>query len=268
MRKSSIYMITCNKTGKRYIGQTVKKLSYRLNDHRSYAEKHPEATFKLPNAIRKHGIESFFIELIEICSVDEVNDREIYWIKFMDTYNTGYNSTLGGHQRDDSSILRGEEHPLYGVTGENHPAFGYHHTDVAKKVIGDSVRGRPVSEETRKKRSEAILGEKNQWYGKSQPKEMVEKRAASMKEGYASGRIAKPSFEQGRRLGQSNIGRKASAETRAKQSASLKGKPKSEAHIQALRAARARKKAENERLEKERAQNDHRHEERPRDEKG
>lgn len=49
--------------------------------------------------MRKYGIENFSIEELEKCSADVVNDREIYWINYYDTYHNGYNATLGGDGR-------------------------------------------------------------------------------------------------------------------------------------------------------------------------
>lgn len=48
-------------------------------------------------AMRKYGIENFIIEPIEECKQDKLNEREIYWIKYYNSYGTsGYNATLGG----------------------------------------------------------------------------------------------------------------------------------------------------------------------------
>ena len=58
---------------------------------RTYEEKRP-----LYDAINKYGPEHFLIEEIEKCSIEEVNDREIYWIEYYNTYHNGYNATKGG----------------------------------------------------------------------------------------------------------------------------------------------------------------------------
>lgn len=51
-------------------------------------------TYPLYNAMRKYGIEHFFIEAIE--ETDKLQEREQYWIAYFDSYNKGYNATLGG----------------------------------------------------------------------------------------------------------------------------------------------------------------------------
>ena len=55
--------------------------------------------------MKKYGVNNFFIELIEECDDNIINEREIYWINFYDSYYKGYNSTLGG----DGYILTDEK---------------------------------------------------------------------------------------------------------------------------------------------------------------
>lgn len=49
-------------------------------------------------AFNKYGIENFTIEEIEQCSNEELDNREIYWINFFNSYKArkGYNCTSGG----------------------------------------------------------------------------------------------------------------------------------------------------------------------------
>ena len=94
-----IYKIINDKNNKIYIGQTIKKIQYRLQEHFHKAEwdysNHKKLTH-LSQAIITHGKEHFHIELIEECDLLLVDERERYWIAYYDSYNNGYNSTLGG----------------------------------------------------------------------------------------------------------------------------------------------------------------------------
>lgn len=46
--------------------------------------------------MKKLGIDNFYYEVLEECSYEDLDQREIYWIAYYDTYNNGYNMTLGG----------------------------------------------------------------------------------------------------------------------------------------------------------------------------
>ena len=46
--------------------------------------------------MRKYGLENFKVEVLELCQPDELNEKEIAYIKYYDSYHHGYNSTLGG----------------------------------------------------------------------------------------------------------------------------------------------------------------------------
>ena len=45
----------------------------------------------IKKAIRKYGKENFTIELIEEVETDKLDEREVYWISFYNSYNDGYN---------------------------------------------------------------------------------------------------------------------------------------------------------------------------------
>lgn len=96
--KGKIYKITNKLNGKIYIGQTLKSLEERFQKHcRKTTEKDKyHMNMAIKKAIRKYGKENFTIELIEEVNQELLDVREIYWISFYDSYNKGYNCTLGG----------------------------------------------------------------------------------------------------------------------------------------------------------------------------
>lgn len=94
--KGSIYIIRNTINDKVYIGQTTQTIGIRFTNHKM-ASRAGEDT-KFYRAMRKHGEENFYPEFLERVEVEDLNDRERYWIKYYDSYYNGYNSTLGGDQ--------------------------------------------------------------------------------------------------------------------------------------------------------------------------
>lgn len=88
-----IYKITNNVNNKCYIGQS-RDIEARWAKHLSAYKSSPE--WELYRAFKKYGISSFSFEIIEECLIEELNEREIYWIAQYDSFNNGYNMTLGG----------------------------------------------------------------------------------------------------------------------------------------------------------------------------
>lgn len=90
-----IYKITNLVNGKSYIGQTIKKVEVRWQGHISQLEAGTGSP-KLQYAFDKYGKDNFAFQTIEECQVEELDEREKYWINEYDAYENGYNSTLGG----------------------------------------------------------------------------------------------------------------------------------------------------------------------------
>lgn len=87
-----IYLITNKVNGKKYVGQSI-DIEKRWKDHIRDSKK---SEYTIHKAIRKYGVENFEFSVLEECSVDKLDEREIYWISELDTFNNGYNMTLGG----------------------------------------------------------------------------------------------------------------------------------------------------------------------------
>ena len=176
-----IYKITNSINDKIYIGQTTTSLEKRFRGHLGDMER--EVNNKFYNAMKKHGAENFYIEPIEIGinSLESLSEREVFWIRYYDTYNNGYNSTEGGEispmmyasvRTKVSNALKGrvfsDEHRQK-LSLANLGKEGVPHTEEHKSYMRELMTGREVSEETREKLREASLG-------KTQSKETIEKR--------------------------------------------------------------------------------------------
>ena len=103
-----IYKITNLLTGKSYIGQSV-NIATRWSQHKSISRSIETLDGnELHKDILELGIDNFSFEVIEETTTDKLDEREIYWIAYYDTFYNGYNHTLGGHnnrQLDYNKIL-------------------------------------------------------------------------------------------------------------------------------------------------------------------
>ena len=85
-----IYKITRKETGKSYIGQS-NDITRRFKEHIFKNE------IPIDKAIQKYGKENFEFEILEECSLEELDEKERYWINYYNTYKGfGYNCSEGG----------------------------------------------------------------------------------------------------------------------------------------------------------------------------
>ena len=186
-----------------YIGQS-KDLIARIQKHIKTLLNGTNRNEHLQNAYNTYGVGSFTIEIIEECTVEELDDREIYWIDFYHSYDReyGYNKTKGGTGGGSYyELLDDDEKDEIGQkianSREVHNKGTYRYTDgVVIKYIGQEdieqyeangwYRGVPDSVRVREKI--ANLGEKNGFYGKQHSEEskikMSESRSGSQNWNY------------------------------------------------------------------------------------
>lgn len=87
-----IYKIT-NSKGKVYIGQSI-DIRKRWKIHKGLYE--PHESNKLKRSLIKYGISEHLFEIIEECPVEQIYEREIYWIKLYNAIEDGLNILEGG----------------------------------------------------------------------------------------------------------------------------------------------------------------------------
>lgn len=90
-----IYSITNKINGKVYIGQSS-DIEGRWKRHISFLNENSHHNKHIQAAWNKFGKDNFEFNVVEECTEDELNEREIYYIQKYDSYNSGYNLDLGG----------------------------------------------------------------------------------------------------------------------------------------------------------------------------
>lgn len=103
-----LYIITNSINGKQYVGKTYDKLEDRWASHVRDAKRFPDRP--LYRAFIKYGVENFTIKLVDNFKAGLLEEEEIALISKLNTYNKGYNATLGGDSRrtivyEDSIII-------------------------------------------------------------------------------------------------------------------------------------------------------------------
>lgn len=91
-----IYKITNIINNQVYIGQSI-NIEMRWQQH-IYEGTHQRKNSKLYAAMNKYGIQNFMFEVLEECPLEQsyLDIREQYWIEYYNSYNNGYNMTIGG----------------------------------------------------------------------------------------------------------------------------------------------------------------------------
>ena len=99
-----IYKITNKINNLSYIGQST-QIEQRFREHKKSYNWYREKNKKLYKDILEYGINNFSFEILEECFVEELNDREQYYIKYYNTYPNQYNMTPGGQFNAEESHL-------------------------------------------------------------------------------------------------------------------------------------------------------------------
>jgi len=173
-----IYKATFSNS-KCYIGQTTGKLNYRRKSHINSKD---SENVVFHNAINKYGEDDISWEIIDTAtSIEELNNKEMYWINFYNSYihsknSNGYNMTLGGNStlgwipseetkekigNSNQGKLSGEKNPQYGKTKELSQWWGRKHTEEEKEKISIANKGRIFTEEHCRKISNSLKGKMN-----------------------------------------------------------------------------------------------------------
>lgn len=182
--KSGIYMCTCLGNNKSYIGQ-AQDVKTRKCEHLSELRGNRHHNKYFQNSYNKYKEHSLVWTVLEYCDIDELNDREIYWIAYYDTYKNGFNANEGGggnrgYQKSEETLrkssesikrawenaddrrkefserMKGDKNPMYGRTGALNPAYGKDHSREK-----NGMYGKRHTDEAKELNRQAHLGKNN-----------------------------------------------------------------------------------------------------------
>ena len=154
-KESGIYKITCLVNNKVYIGQT-KGLNERLYHQKYYLNKNKSHHPRLQKDWNLYGEKNFIFEILE--KTNNLDDREIYWISYYNSFLNGYNTTTGGifNNKQDinqrikrSKKLSGENNPMYNkAKGSGNPNAKLEEKQVIeiKKMIKNGIEDKIIIE--------------------------------------------------------------------------------------------------------------------------
>ena len=93
--KGFIYIIKNTINNKVYVGQTRTSVNQRWSEHLRHAKYGDQI---INRAMKKYGVDKFYVETLEICEVEKLDEREIYYISLYDSTDKskGYNVSIGG----------------------------------------------------------------------------------------------------------------------------------------------------------------------------
>lgn len=74
----------------------------------------------------------------------------------------------------------GEKNPMFGVVGEAHPSFGKSRSAEAKQKMSEAKKGKPLTEEHKRRLSESKIGNQNR-KGKKDSEETRRKRSEALR---------------------------------------------------------------------------------------
>lgn len=182
-----IYKITNKVNNNFYIGQTKTSINKRYVNHKSEAKRN-KIDCPIYRAMRKYGIENFEVSEIEKITyetkeelTETLNELEMHYIEKL---KPAYNAAPGGLGSTGVPWTEERKEKFKKLmSGENNPCFGKPKSEETRKKLSDALKGRVVTEDTRKQISESMKGVQKSEETRKKMKEAASKRTNKMPTG-------------------------------------------------------------------------------------
>lgn len=165
-----IYKIT-SPTGKVYVGQSI-NIKQRFN---SYLKYNAPGQPMLNNSFKKHGVKNHIFEVIEECSVDQLNSRERFFQEKYNAINPKKGMNCKYTQADDKKQITSKltlSKMSKSHSGKNNQMYGKTHSEEAREKISKTHKGRKLTQEHIDKLKKNCA---RPWFGKKRSEEMKKK---------------------------------------------------------------------------------------------
>ena len=221
-KKRVIYVYTNLINNHKYVGKTVRNLNERHKQHlhSTLNERAEDYDVVLHKAFRKYGLENFSLEIVyeyneESDDIEEINNilslKETYYISYYNTYEDGYNMTLGGEgvigvewtdemKKNKSDFMKKywtdemKQKKSEQMKGKNNPNYGNKWSDEQRKNASEKFK-------------EKYKGENNPFYGNHHSEETKQKISESKKGRKAWNKGIQRTDEEKRKMSESHKGK-------------------------------------------------------------
>jgi len=199
---SGIYKIENLVNHKLYIGQSD-DLYRREQAHFNELKGNRHYNRHLQASYNKYGADNFKFEIVEECNINLLDEREIYWISYFNSFKCGYNQNLGGGSNrgwipsEETRLKMSLNHAdfsgknncmygksLYDVLTEDEVKKWKHNSSIANSGKNNGFYGKRHTDETKAKISQSRTGKCK---GKDSPnygKHISKKQMNKMRQGY------------------------------------------------------------------------------------
>lgn len=154
-RVACVYTITNTVNGKIYVGYTV-DFYMRRYQHFSELRRGKHGNERLQNSVNKYGLESFIMEILWECEINELPTQEHLWCTLLNVHNSTFGYNIQPTSPNGAPRLMSPESKKKSSDSQK----GRKLTEEHKAKLKVARKKQIFSEESKRKRALAITGKK------------------------------------------------------------------------------------------------------------